>query len=80
VGSKMGRKLPTIRAGLQRVSLLRCVAPVHLHIVHVALDSERKAALDFGIFRVGIGVLERTTSQDCLLGVIECNGAKFFPV
>jgi hypothetical protein len=78
----MGRKLPTINAGLPSVSFQKHFAfsVQDLHVPHISLDGERKAASDFRIFGVWVRILERTAGKNRFLRVIEGNGAELLPV
>jgi hypothetical protein len=78
----MGRKLPTINAGLPSISFQKHLAfsVQDLHVPHISLDSKRKAASDLRIFRVWVRILERTAGKNRLLSVIEGDGTELFPV
>lgn len=55
-------------------------AILDLHVVHVTLNSERKAAFDLWVLRRRIWIFERTAGQNGLLVVVERNLAEFLPV
>ena len=81
VASVMGRKLPTINAGLATVSkFAMCNTRCHSHVPRVALDSERKAAPYLRIFRVWVWVFQGAARQNCFLGVVKRNGTKLLPI
>jgi hypothetical protein len=56
VASVIGRKLPTISAGLLAVSTVQQKGSKCLHVPHVTLDRERKAAPYLRIFRLRVWV------------------------
>lgn len=57
VGSVIGKKLPTISAGLYFISNhMVSHKKQNLHVPHVSLHSKRKAAPNLRIFRAGIWI------------------------
>jgi hypothetical protein len=50
------------------------------HIPHVAFNSKRKATPYLRIFGIWVGVFQGATRQYSLLGVVESDCAKLFPV
>ena len=50
-----------------------------LHIMVISSDGERETTFD-GLTRIEIWISEFTTSEHCLLLVVECNGSKLLPV
>ena len=52
----------------------------HLHVVIVSSDRKRKAASNTVTPRVGVRTLQRATGEHGLLGIVEGDSAKLFPI
>lgn len=80
LASVMGRKLPTINAGLHIVSIGELIGKLNSHVPHITFHCEGEATSYLWIFRVGIRILQRTARKNCFLSVVEGDGAKLLPV
>jgi len=50
------------------------------HLVIIPPNCEGKAALDRGIFRLVVRILQGTACQQCFLTLVKSNGSKFLPI
>lgn len=81
VASVMGRKLPTINAGLPTVSVWDYAnVMLNSHVPRISLNGKREAASYFGVLGVWIGIFQRATRQNSFLSVIESDCAKLLPI
>lgn len=77
----IGRKFPTINEGLlSSGDANKPRTRGHLHIVGVTTNSEGKAASDFRVVGLRIGVLQRAAGQHGLLRVVKGYRAELLPV
>lgn len=79
-----GRKLPTMRLGLQHprsvTTTLTGTVKKDIHLVVVPANHEREAAVDQGIARLVVRVLQTTGRKEGVVVRIECYRPELFPV